>query len=308
MSETDCQYISSRGILKSCDIRSLVPHSSIQVLYQYNQSLESGKDGDVIYLCSMAVKYNIGLLKSLKYKFILVTGDSDITCPNDMFASMDEFAAFAENPRLIHWFSQNCYVRGHPKLTGIPIGMDYHTLLADNHHYWGTQTSPIDQEKWLKRIRAKSPPFSARNMKCYDNFTCTNRLARRQFGADRLDAIAKIPADLVYSEPNLVPRITSWKTQSEYTFVISPLGNGLDCHRTWEALLLGCIVIEKTSPIDYLYKDLPVWIVHDWKNVYKESLVEKMAEFKEKETNSAFLWEKLNLEYWIGQCKSFAKK
>ena len=36
----------------------------------------------------------------------------------------------------------------------------------------------------------------------------------------------------------------------KHLFILSPRGNGLDCHRTWEALLLGCIVVTKTSTLD----------------------------------------------------------
>jgi hypothetical protein len=34
-----------------------------------------------------------------------------------------------------------------------------------------------------------------------------------------------------------------WRRHGNYSFVISPPGHGLDCHRTWEALALGCIPI-----------------------------------------------------------------
>jgi hypothetical protein len=40
--------------------------------------------------------------------------------------------------------------------------------------------------------------------------------------------------------------------------VISLLGNGMDCHRTWEALGLGATVITSHSPIDNLLKDYRV--------------------------------------------------
>jgi hypothetical protein len=52
-----------------------------------------------------------------------------------------------------------------------------------------------------------------------------------------------------------------------HAFVASPHGNGLDCHRTWEALALGCIPIVKRSPIDKVFQGLPVWIVGSWKEV-----------------------------------------
>jgi len=64
---------------------------------------------------------------------------------------------------------------------------------------------------------------------------------------------AQIPADLIDYEPSPIPRL-----QTEYAFVASPYGNGFDCHRTWEALCLGCIPIVKISPLDRLFANLPV--------------------------------------------------
>jgi len=206
-------------------------------------------------------------------------------------------------PNLVHWFSQNCVVQGHAKLTGIPIGMDYHTLMNNTSHYWGQKTQPTAQEQLLCRIRQHAAPFWMRTAKCYDNFTHTNPLAQRRYAQDRIDAIAQIPADLVVRDATLVPRAESWKTQSDYAFVISPLGNGLDCHRTWEALVLGCAVIVKTSQIDYLYEDLPVWIVKEWSDVSTESISAIITEFKER----TWKYERMSLEYWMRQIRAVGR-
>ena len=40
-----------------------------------------------------------------------------------------------------------------------------------------------------------------------------------------------------------------WETTAQFAFVASPPGNGFDCHRTWEALILGCIVIVQNSSV-----------------------------------------------------------
>ena len=37
------------------------------------------------------------------------------------------------------------------------------------------------------------------------------------------------------------------KDRGRYAFAISPIGKGLDCHRTWESLILGQIVIVQTT-------------------------------------------------------------
>ena len=60
---------------------------------------------------------------------------------------------------------------------------------------------------------------------------------------------------------------------SRYKFAISPRGNGLDCHRTWEMLAIGVIPIVLSSSLDSVFRDIPaVLIVEDWTHVTKEVL------------------------------------
>ena len=84
--------------------------------------------------------------------------------------------------------------------------------------------------------------------------------------------------------------------------MISPHGNGLDCHRTWEALCLGCIPIVKKSGIceDLFYK-LPVLIVDNWKDVKVELLKRTIDKFR----NTTFNYEKLTLKYWMDNIESY---
>src|SRR5690606_33447515 len=77
----------------------------------------------------------------------------------------------------------------------------------------------------------------------------------------------------------------------------SPRGAGLDCYRTWEALLLGTIPIVKTSTLDAAYDGLPVLIVDDWKIIIKEFLEEKWKEMME--SRKKWHWEKLYRPYWM---------
>ena len=137
--------------------------------------------------------------------------------------------------------------------------------------------------------------------KIYSNF---HFFTHSKFGNDRVDAIANIPKDLIHYEPEHVDRIVSWKNQIKYTFVASPHGNGLDCHRTWEALCLNCIVIVKTSPLDDLYKDLPVLIVPEWSSITESLLLETIETFK----NIEFSYEKLTLSYWMNLIRTSYKE
>jgi hypothetical protein len=77
-------------------------------------------------------------------------------------------------------------------------------------------------------------------------------------------------------------------------FVLSPQGNGIDCHRTWEALCIGCIPIVKSSGINSLFEDMPVWIVNDWTDVTEENMGKVLEDFKTR----SFNYDKLTLKYW----------
>lgn len=49
------------------------------------------------------------------------------------------------------------------------------------------------------------------------------------------------------------------------TFSLSPQGNGLDCHRTWEALYLGSVPVVLQGTLDpSLVSSLPILEVADW--------------------------------------------
>jgi hypothetical protein len=291
-------YVSSRGILSSCDYHSTNPISSIRrmVFYPELKTIKQMKN-PVIYLCNSALNHFNTIVPYIDFSFVLVSGDSDDSMPFDVLKP-DIFETFISNPFLIHWFSQNMTI-DHPKITRIPIGMDYHTM--ESKDIWGPITIASTQEYLLNSVRKISVPFYQRFIKCYSNF---HFQMNTKYGQDRKDAVRQIPSELVYYEPQMAPRLKSWNTQKEFAFIISPHGGGYDCHRLWEALILGCIPIVKTSPIDKLYQDLPVLIVQSWTDVTMDLLVKIIEEFKIKELNKEFKYEKLSLSYWMNRIKN----
>ena len=103
-------------------------------------------------------------------------------------------------------------------------------------------------------------------------------------------------------QPKQLPRNQLWRAKGEYAFSISPRGNGLDCHRTWEDLVLGCIVLLKTSSLDPLYEGLPVVIVKNWSEITEENLALWLEEYGDAFTNPSYR-EKLTRAYWINKIK-----
>ena len=285
----DCKYVSSRAIMKSCKIHSPNPVSSNRIIddIDFSQLV----DGCTVYITGSAIPSFINKLNTLPCKIILVSGDCDETIPEAVFPTDEAFKSFIESDKIIHWFSQNC-VGKHPKLSGIPIGLNYHTKKD-------TTLSPIEQETELNQVKTDAKPLLERIVKCYSNFHFSKDKKYR-YTYNRDHAIEKIPKDLIFYEPSRINLKETYINQSKYAFIVSPHGNGLDCHRTWEALCLGSIPIVKTSPIDHLYSELPVLIVKDWSDVTKPLLESTLAEFKDKKFN----YDKLTLKYWIDKINS----
>lgn len=288
--ENECTYVSSRGLLKSTDIHILNPESSSQRL---DPDLYSRiQRGSTVYVCNSALRtFRDTILPLVSVPFILVSGDSDNAMPSDIFSDA-EFDAFINDSRIYHWFCQNLMI-SHPKMTPMPIGLDYHTMSkVGESHPWGKGKIPGDQEKELKEAIANAPPSSERHLYCYSNFHHTT------FGigsrGDRQEAIRKLPKEIVFYDPVFTSRDIAWNHQSFFSFVLSPKGGGYDCHRTWEALCLGCIPIVKTSGLDPLFEGLPVLIVKDWSEVSRDLLVQTLVSF----ATRALQMEKLHLSYW----------
>jgi len=74
------------------------------------------------------------------------------------------------------------------------------------------------------------------------------------------------------------------KTLTEYKFVVSPEGNGIDCHRHYEALLAGCIPIVEDNPlIREKYKGCPILYTKDYSEItieYLEKVYSEMIDQK----------------------------
>jgi hypothetical protein len=78
---------------------------------------------------------------------------------------------------------------------------------------------------------------------------------------------------------------------------------GLDCHRTWEALALGHIVLVPTSSLDPLYTGLPVVPFRSWDEIAPANLEKWLLQFRE---NSG-THEKLKTSYWIARMRASAE-
>jgi hypothetical protein len=251
---------------------------------------------------------------SLPFSYALLSGDDDNTMPQDV--SRLAFDYVIESPLLVKWYTQNVGIPeddrnkmkgGMNKLYPMPIGLDYHTLATrpEKVPHWGPPATEKEQEKELNSILKKALPLKDRQLKVYSTFHLNYLPDSVKPFTDREEAFRDLPSALVDHEQKKITRRETWEKQAQYSFVASPHGRGLDCHRTWEALTLGCIVIVKSSSLDSLYAGLPVLIVDKWKDVTAELLQEAFTKYTAIVANTAYEqtqgFRSLHLQHWIAR-------
>lgn len=234
------------------------------------------KPGDTVFLVFDVLPYFFQTVyQHIKHPFIIVTHNRDECLPGN-------FASYLDDEKILAWFAVNPD-QSHPKLHAIPIGIA--------NSYW-----PHGNPEALRRQSALL--YEKQILLLASHLEPTHESRRHIYGY-----FSQMPycyfADQKPHEPYLADLCRS-------KFVLSPRGNGLDCHRTWEALYMGAIPIVPSTTINSVYADLPVVIVDDWAMITQEYLEQKLIEY----SNKTFRMEKIYADYWfdlIAQAQQHAK-
>lgn len=293
----------SRGLALLCDHQGGVgfvfdqPGTDVPIRFDPGCFLHV-RDGEVVWMRSIALPQFLDeALPLITARFTLATGDEDWSIPG----SFDRADELLNDPRVLAWFCQNHDGRPHPKLHPLPIGLDFHTIAKGPK--WGhLRTPPLVQEAQLNSILRAARPNAERLCRVQADFHF-NMPHTRRWGETRSE-IRELLRDNPVIDFQKLPlrRHRLWKRVARYAFVISPHGNGLDCHRTWEALALGCIVIVKRSSLDPLYQGLPVVIVDDWDEITTDNL-RRWHEQHRDAFERPEVQEKLTNRYWIDRMR-----
>jgi hypothetical protein len=85
----------------------------------------------------------------------------------------------------------------------------------------------------------------------------------------------------------------------QYAFVASPEGNGIDTHRTWEAIYFKCVPIVLRSYMSEYYEQigLPVWVIDSYEELI--GLDESFLNGKYKSLEAKFDTDAVWVDYWF---------
>lgn len=189
------------------------------------------------------------LSESLPSKFVLLTHNSDINICKDLSDHVLD-----ESPQISLWYAQNmmCY---NPKIRPLPIGL----------------ANPKWEHGNIARFKKISEEYIEKNNTVYVNFNVSTNYSHR------IDCLNKINRSI----DTIYPCFDSLEVHCEFVknsqdeylrsiarslFVVSPMGNGADCHKTWESIYMCSVPIITDSPFARQLKKIgiPLVILNDW--------------------------------------------
>jgi hypothetical protein len=298
------KYLSPTGLALSCDAYG----GSAYVMSGRLQHIDLSTyrdiaDGAVIWMRIEALPlFNREVLPQLECRFVLVTGESDWSVPSSFYEAA---RTVVESGKLLHWFSVNYDGTALADvITPVPIGIEYPkrndvTLNSRMGSYCAVRKTPARHEAEWEALALNAPPVEERLPLAVADFHFNDTAVSRCFGETRTEIF-----DRLRDNPNIVfparrrmdplePRLR----YARHAFAIVTYGRGLDGHRTWEALLMGSIVIVKKGPLDVLYRGLPVVSIDDWEEITANNMARWLAKYASGFDRSG-VHELLSMERW----------
>ena len=216
--------------------------------YVYDETrqdnLQAVKYGDIVFVkADMFQMFFDRAYRSINNSFVLVSHNSDFSAPVQYKNKLEE-------NKILAWYASNPSIRNHSKLFPIPIGLANVRWPAGN------------LKKLMNAFHNHRKPWSNRTTLLYVNFDS---------GTNQKERTAALSQATKISNVTIMRKKISFETYLEQIgnakFVLSPPGNGLDCHRTWEALMMGAAPIVLSSGLDPLFNKIPAVIIKDWSSL-----------------------------------------
>jgi len=236
------------------------------------------KENDIVFVQLHSIKeYFEKMHPFINAKYKLITHNGDDSVGEEESKLIDE--------KIIHWFAQN-NIFAHSKITPIPIGIENKKWVMSGYVLY----------KLIKRLRTTSV---IKKNRILFGFNVNTNLAERFPAQENLRKC--LAADEIKQRINPPQYV---ELLNQYRFVASPPGNGTDCIRTWEALLLGTIPICKSSVLINYFQRLgaPILTIENWSEIAEidEAKLRELYDKNKSKLNNEYLL----MDSWIKLIKT----
>jgi len=223
------------------------------------------QSGDVIYTHTMYAELLNNELYKANKPVIVVSHNAD--------DPMD----FTPAPCVVKWYSQNVDI-DNDRVESIPIGIE--------NNRWFTEVNKMRLMDEVNRMPLE------RVRGTYANHSIKTNPKERNAS---YNAVKRLKQGVIKSHGHPQKNLKEYLIDlSICGFIVSPEGNGIDCHRTWEALYMGCIPVVKNNINIQFYKQLPILIIDNWDVLTDEMLDKAYDDMQHTEYN----YNLLNFNYW----------
>jgi len=260
---------SSRPFLSGDGYRALASHRfETETTRRFRP--ETVHAGDIVFCEAWKLReFFEGPARAVNKPFVLLSSNGDVNVGRSLID--------ARPPSVGAWFAQNL-AASDTSAEVLPIGLENRSL-----HCNGV---PRDFRQLDKRPQPKVT-------KILYGFAVSTNPNERTAAVKALEA-----SPLAEALPYRLNARAYRKALSRYRFVASPEGNGLDCHRTWEAMYLRVVpIVHRSLAIErFANLGLPLLVVDDWSEVLQLTEGELEILYREREPgfDHAALW----LDYW----------
>lgn len=247
--------------------------------YPINWIPEKVQENDFVFLNIDNFFMFLNTLKPGMPKFNIITHNSD--------RSFTEHYAKELKGKVNKVYSQNCLLNSDEVFHQIPIGF----VDVKNKHLHAKENDNTNFHDFLLQIENKNLD---KRILCYINFKLENNPSARMPCLNHFNG-----KTWAYIKSN-VETHKFYEQISMSKYIPCPAGSGIDTHRVYESILLNSIPIVVSSPLNELYRKLPVLIVDSWNNITQEFL-ESSYDYQYKYLTN---WKKnnpdwLKADYWI---------
>lgn len=209
-----------------------------------------------------------------KKGYMIVSHNSDDSPDSAMLTKF-----LTPESHLLHFFGQNIFPSfDHERVTAVPIGLE--------NLRWGHQLPEIYKNvapsSSDKRANALLVSFNPNTKERKEVVEVMKGKSWVKFALKGTPSQLKGPKEFV-------------EELSKAAFVLSPPGNGFDCHRTWEILACGAIpVLRRGTLHESTIRGNVVW-VNDWKDIESRAWLEEHTSLQNEENGK--------MEYYMNMFK-----